>query len=249
MSRAIESHEHEPVTSAESGADDALTRQHREARLGRRLRAARKARRLSLRELAGRLDVSASFISQMENGKARPSVATLYTMSSALGVSMDELFREEETDSSIDDVTQLPEREGPASRVSSGGAEGSSVPPSPGNVVRSRGRRRLELDSGVVWEQLASLPGSEIDFMLVTYAVGGSSTPDDRLLRHTGVEYGYVHSGRLEVTLGFETLILEEGDSVAFDSTNPHRLTNAGDAPAEVIWFVRGRGDGTPPQL
>jgi transcriptional regulator with XRE-family HTH domain len=48
--------------------------------LGPRLRALRLSRGLSLRELARRLDLSPSTISQIETGKLQPSVRTLYAL-------------------------------------------------------------------------------------------------------------------------------------------------------------------------
>ena len=69
----------------------------------------------------------------------------------------------------------------------------------------------------------------------------GEIRADDRLMRHPGREYGYVLSGRLGVQLGFERHELETGDSIAFDSTMPHRLWNLGDEPVHGIWFVVGR--------
>lgn len=215
-----------------------------EARLGARLRTAREQVGLSVRGLARELHVSASFVSQLENGKARPSVATLYAMSSALGVSVDDLFSDEGPDfSNVERRAPSNGRQHPTGRSDSAFANddpgaGSAVKA----VVRPDGRRRLELNSGVVWEQLAAT-GTDADFMLVTYDVGGSSTPDERLIRHQGVEYGYIIRGTLEVVIGFETHMLEPGDSIAFGSATPHRLRNVGDEPVEAIWFVRGRGD------
>ena len=60
--------------------------------LGGKLRLARQQAGLSLRELARQLSVSPSFLSQMENGKSQPSVATLYSIAQVLEVSIDELF-------------------------------------------------------------------------------------------------------------------------------------------------------------
>ena len=34
---------------------------------------------------------------------------------------------------------------------------------------------------------------------------------------------------------------LHAGDSIAFDSTQPHRLWNTGNEPVHGIWFVMGR--------
>ena len=55
--------------------------------LGERIREERMSRGVSLRALAGQVGVSASMISQIENGKSQPSVSTLYAITSALGVS------------------------------------------------------------------------------------------------------------------------------------------------------------------
>ena len=63
--------------------------------MGERLRAVRRERGLSLRDLAKRLDVSPSLISQVETGRASPSVSTLYAMAQALSVSVDDLLFDE----------------------------------------------------------------------------------------------------------------------------------------------------------
>ena len=99
----------------------------------------------------------------------------------------------------------------------------------------------VELDSGVIWERLTSHEHEDVDFLHVIYDVGGSSASDERLMRHPGREYGYVLSGRLGVQLGFERHELGSGDSIAFDSTTPHRLWNLGDEVVHGVWFVMGR--------
>src|SRR5204863_1065370 len=63
--------------------------------LGPRLRAIRIARGVGLRELARRLDLSPSSISQIETGKIRPSVRTLYALASEFGVTVDEILFDE----------------------------------------------------------------------------------------------------------------------------------------------------------
>jgi transcriptional regulator with XRE-family HTH domain len=192
--------------------------------IGSRLREEREAARLSQRELARRLGVSASLISQIESGQSKPSVSTLYAIVTELGVSLDYVFRVHED-----------ELEG-ARAVGAGPEE---VAPRP--VVHPEERHTVELDSGVVWERLTSHLHEDVDFLHVIYDVGGSSSPEERLMRHPGREYGYVLSGRLGVQLGFERLELGPGDSIAFDSTMPHRLWNLGDEAVHGIWFVVGR--------
>src|SRR5688500_6006330 len=81
------------TTSAEPAEADSGDHAHT---LGSRLRQARLQANLSLREMARQLGVSPSFVSQLENGKSQPSVATLYSLAQLLGVSMDRLFDNQE---------------------------------------------------------------------------------------------------------------------------------------------------------
>ena len=103
-------------------------------------------------------------------------------------------------------------------------------------MVRPNERKVLVLDSGVTWESLTSSHHEKTDFMFVRYEVGGSSTLEDRLIRHAGMEYGFILSGTLQIALGFDTHVLNAGDSISFDSSRPHRLYNIGDVAVEAIW-------------
>jgi transcriptional regulator with XRE-family HTH domain len=199
--------------------------------MGDRLRRARTARGLSLRAIAKRLGVSPSLISQVETGRAKPSVSTLYALANELGISLDELmFMDTPPPDLTDDRT-------PA-RLE------DSLPHDP--VQRADSRASIRLDSGVVWERLTTESLRNVDFLYVTYEVGGASSPEDSYQRHTGQEWGYVLSGALCVNIGFEEYVLGPGDAITFDSAAPHRLSNQGDAPVRAIWFVLGRGSADP---
>ncbi|MEX2106222.1 MAG: helix-turn-helix domain-containing protein [Solirubrobacterales bacterium] len=179
--------------------------------MGQRLRTAREQRGLSLREVARRLGISASALSQIETGKSRPSVKTLYAIVSELGLSMDQLLA------------------GPADK------SGSLI------VQRAESRPSLSLDSGVTWDRLTAAQDPNVDILYFTYEPGGSSSGSDELVRRNGREYGVVISGELELSVGLEKIILGPGDSCSFDSDEPHRLANPGDEPTTAIWFVAGR--------
>ena len=60
--------------------------------MGERVRVERARRGLSVRGLAREIGVSASLISQIETGKSQPSVSTLYAITTALGISVEDLF-------------------------------------------------------------------------------------------------------------------------------------------------------------
>jgi transcriptional regulator with XRE-family HTH domain len=196
--------------------------------VGQRLRAERERHGLSLRELARRLAISPSALSQIETGRSRPSVGTLYAIVTELGLSLDGLFGSA--------------RAGDAGAGATGGATGA---PGAGAslVQRHNTRKSLDLESGVRWERLTPTSEPDADFLHVVYEVGGASSRPGTHMRHMGREYGLVLSGRLRVTIGFdeEQYELGPGDSIAFESSRPHRLENAGDEPVEAIWFVVGR--------
>ncbi|MEU6040865.1 XRE family transcriptional regulator [Actinomadura sp. NPDC047616] len=116
-----------------------------------------------------------------------------------------------------------------------------------GPLLRSGEREVLELESGVTWERLGHVPGTNVDFLLVTYAPGGSSSGSGKLMRHGGVEHGYLLEGELTLTLGFETHRMRPGDSVSFPSATPHRYHNEGDVPAVGVWFVHDTETPWPP--
>ncbi len=214
--------------SAHSGAVDDS------AQVGQRLRSAREELGLSLREVARRLDISASALSQIETGKSRPSVKTLYAIVSELGLSMDQLFADGAGEPKETPVAPPPEL-----------VNGDTRPEAP-VVQRSDSRSSLELDSGVSWDRLTAAHDPNVDFLLTTYHPGSSSSGSDKLVRHNGREYGIVLSGELELSVGFEKFLLGPGDSCSFESNEPHRLANPGEEPTTAIWFVIGRRSSDP---
>lgn len=197
-------------------------------RLGSRLREEREKRGVTVRGLARDVGVSASMVSQIETGKVQPSVSTLYAITTALGIAVEDLF----TPSADAGAIPSPRDEAMDS------LRGKRLGP----LVRPADRRVLQLDSGVTWELLGELPQHTVDFLRVTYAPGGTSSSLGGLMRHPGSEYGHLLSGELVLTLGFEELTLHPGDSVCFDSTTPHSYRNQGTDPAIGVWFVIERG-------
>lgn len=207
--------------------------------LGARLKAARTRSGMSLREVARQLEVSPSFVSQLENGKSRPAVVTLYSMAQLLNVSIDELFAKEPALGEVDLPTDP--LHGAISRANLGSPSDAWLQNESGRrlVITPPGlRSRLVMDSGVIWEQLASNSDHALDFMEVIYPAGSRSTNDGRMLRHEGYEYAYLLAGELQITLGFETHSLRAGESMALDSTVPHLFTNLGNKAARGIWCV-----------
>ncbi len=236
--------------------------------IGGGLRLRRRELGLSLRDLAERLGVSPSLISQIERGRANPSVSTLYAIVGELDISLDELLfndrRPGEPAAEAPEVdaeaamaaaaetvaapngTRRPDADDPAAGLPAG-PEGplagrhehgraSAMP-----VQRAAMRKHIRLASGVIWQRLTTTSEAGVEFLYVIYEVGGASSAEDAFQRHAGHEWGYVISGQLHVTIGFDEHVLEPGDAISIDSRIPHRLSNLGDTPVHAIWFVLGR--------
>lgn len=205
------------------------------AALGPRLRAIRLARGIGLRELARRLDLSPSSISQIETGKMQPSVRTLYAFAEELGVTVDEvLFAAGPV------VPPLP---------AAGPEPTGTTSPGPGLAVqRADERPAITLNSGVTWERLMLWADEDVEFIEATYEPGGASSAPEGFVRHNGHEFGYVLEGTLRVVVGFDEFILDPGDVITFPSATPHRLSNEGTETVRAVWVVRGRRSGPPAQ-
>lgn len=178
--------------------------------IGGRLRELRLAQGIGLRELARRVGVTASLLSQMERGGVNPSVVTLFRIAEALNTTTDYFFGDDRT---------------------------SELPPEP--VVQRSNRARIQLSGGITWERLTPTDEHDFEFMHCMYPPGTTSAPE--MQRHPGKDYGVLLEGRLDIEVGFRTYHLEPGDSIAFDASLPHRLTNPGDVPARTVWVVLER--------
>jgi transcriptional regulator with XRE-family HTH domain len=222
--------------------------------VGERIREERTKRGVSLRSLARGVGVSASLISQIETGKCQPSVSTLYAITTTLGISVEDVFQPAGAAPGAPADAAAPAPVPGASSLGAAPLAAQHPPGAPAAVLaaaRSYGavgrrdeREVLRLDSGVTWERLGHVPGFHADFLLVTYAPGGSSSGTGQFMRHTGAEYGYLMEGELILTLGAEEHRLTAGQSVSFPSSTPHRYRNDGARPAVGVWFVSGENGG-----
>lgn len=196
-----------------------------EANLGPQLRAARTERGISVREVARRIGVSPSLVSQIETGKTQPSVGTLYALLTELDLSFDTLVNG-------GPVTNRRHADLPLE-------QGLGHVPSP--VVLRENRTVLHLEGGVVWERLNALLPDVVDFLYTTYPPGACSSPTRKHMRHMGIEFGYVLEGALTITIQDKRYVVEAGDAISFDSSIPHLLANEGSTVVYGLWCVFGR--------
>src|SRR5947199_7241448 len=122
-----------PTSGPPSGpASGPVDRGSEASKVGSRLRAEREHLGITLRELARRVGVSPSLVSQIELDRVNPSVSTLYSLVTELGMTMGEVFGDSE---SVEPVVRTQAVDG-------------------GLVERPGTRRVINLESGVRWERL-----------------------------------------------------------------------------------------------
>jgi transcriptional regulator with XRE-family HTH domain len=192
------------------------------ADVGQRLRSVRQERGIGLRELSRRLGVSPSALSQIETGRTRPTVMTLRSIVSELEMSLDDLLRV------------------PGARAPVVIQEAATAPARPDVVLHADDRRTIDLGTGVCWERLTPLAEPHADFLFVTYEPGSSSSWEPTAARRAGRAYGLVLSGHIQIALGRGEHALGPQDSIAFDTSLPHRIDNVRDEPATAIWCTVG---------
>lgn len=218
--------------------------------IGKKLRSIRLEQKLSLRELAEKAEVSASLLSQIENGKANPSVRSLYSIAEALALPVNYFFPNESGSRNSDGLTgdeaSVPLTASEARTIQEatpdevvqalGIALRDENPTNRGPVVRADSRSIIELQGNVAWSRLTPDQEEMGEFLQICYDMGATSGA--KLSRHSGREFGFILKGALTVELGFDSYLLKPGDSIIFDSETPHRLTNHGNVPVEALWVI-----------
>jgi transcriptional regulator with XRE-family HTH domain len=112
-----------------------------------------------------------------------------------------------------------------------------------GRVVRRADRRRIAYPGlGAIDEFVTSNMNGRLQVILSTIEPGGG-TGDEPYAHESDEEVVVVLSGRLELWVGDERHLLEEGDSATYSSRLPHRNTNPGPGRAVVLFCV------TPPSF
>lgn len=192
------------------------------SRIGELVAHYRHERGLGVSELARKVGVTPSLISQIERGASRPSVATLFALAEALDVAVD-VFAGRGT--------------GPApARPASGAAPQPASPGESRYVVRRRVRRTISIAGGVDWELLTPVQREDVEFLELVY--GPHAESNEALYRHPGFEMMLVLEGRFDIHVGFETYALEMGDSISFPSSLPHRYVNPTDAESRAVTVI-----------
>lgn len=162
---------------------------------------------LTLVGLARKVKLSQPFLSQIENGRARPSLMSLHRIAEALGTTPQALF---------------------------GGASDSEVGPV---VVRANEVRMVDVHSdadATASESICQLLiAGDAPFHMLEF--DGLPTAFLDYFSHDGFEATYVIAGRMEIDIDGTITELGPGDSISYSSRLPHRLRAAGTRRSRVL--------------
>ena len=176
--------------------------------IGAKIKSIRDSKQLSIEEVAERSGLSVEQIERIESNVDFPSLAPLIKIARVLGVRLGTF---------LDDQSEL----GPVICRKKDSNDSNSI-----GFTNNSMENRKHMKSGRHMEPfLIDVAPSEegVDFVLST---------------HEGEEFIYVLAGVLEINYGKNTYILEEGDSIYYDSIVAHHVHAAADSTAKILGVV-----------
>ncbi len=178
-------------------------------RFGDKVRTVREKRGLTLREVAEKVGVSESMVSQIERNRVSPAIDTLLALADALDIDLEYLFADYRRERSVHIVK----------------AKNRATFSKPGVLYQ-----RLAQLEGLV-PGMDGIEAYQIDLE------PGAKTGSDQY-GHVGSELGLVVEGHAELTVGRQSYSLESGDSAGFASDFPHILRNVGEKTLRLFWVI-----------
>lgn len=176
--------------------------------LGSKLRQLRMRKKIALTELGKHTGLSASMLSQLENGKLIPTLPTLARVAMVFDVGLDYFFGTRRR-AGLFEVVRKEER----MRF-------------PNDVDAER--------PGFYFEVLAFKANNKpIEAYLAEFPAREESEAFQHT--HSGAELLHLLEGQLEVIYQDETVVLEAGDSAYFDATELHSYRGVSEEPAKAL--------------
>ncbi|MBO4825994.1 MAG: cupin domain-containing protein [Prevotella sp.] len=162
--------------------------------IGERLKGLRDVLDIPAEEVAELCGITKEQYLRMEEGESELSVANLQKIAKQYGVSLDVLLFGEEPHMSSYFLTRK--------------GQGMSI-------ERRKAYKYQSLASG--------FRGRKADPFIVTVEPKPDDAPKE-MNSHNGQEFNMVLEGTLQLSIGPKTVVLNEGDSIYFDATQPHGM-------------------------
>ena len=176
--------------------------------IGERLRGLRDVLDIPVSEMAETIGVSADKYEKIEQGEMDITISNLMKIARKYGVSTEELIFAETPHMKSYFVVR----------------NGQGV-----SIERTKAYKYQSLVSGFV--------NHKADVFIVTV----EPKPEAHVVyknSHPGQEFNLVLEGKMELYIAGKTIVLEEGDSIYFDSTKPHGMLAIGDKAVKFLAFT-----------
>jgi Predicted transcriptional regulators len=184
-----------------------------EKNIGTKIKSIRESKQITIEELAERSQLSVAQVNNIENDTNVPSLAPLIKIARALGVRLGTF---------LDDSGNL----GPAvSRKNT----------APESIHTSNAEEKTEAHNNFFALAPQKAGRSMEPFFIEINAVDDGTL---ELSAHEGEEFIYVLQGTLKIIYGQDTYILEEGDSIYYDSIVDHLVCAADENGAKIVAVV-----------
>jgi transcriptional regulator with XRE-family HTH domain len=175
--------------------------------ISQRIREVRGVKGWTLDKLADVTGLSKGYLSQIENCDKVPTINTLTKISFGFGMDVKTLITGEQND----------------------------IPPAKCTVVRSRERERAidpRFASAHIYESVTHKKRNRtMDAYVITF---GPELPKDYMV-HEGEELVFALEGRHEMIYDGQSMIIEPGDCIYFESNRPHNARSLDNRPAKVL--------------
>lgn len=179
--------------------------------IGIKLREIRKKNGFTINYVAKKTNFTPSFISQLERGLTRASIASLQKITKVLGISMSNFFSDEGENNAKNHEEDI-------------------------KVIREKNRKKITYPDQLSKDYF--LTGLNGQFG-VTYSEIESNMGSGGLFSHgPGEECIIVLEGQLDITIDKHNYKLYKGDSITFLSKAPHGWKNTGSITAKLIWVT-----------
>lgn len=170
-----------------------------------RLKDIRKEKNITLQELAEAAGVTKGMLSQVENNRTIPSLTVFLNIIKSLHIDINDFFQDFNT-------------------------RGSKV------IFKKKEQYQpfeKENTVGFHYQRIMSSTIDEyhVDFVLLTLMPNAQRM----MVQTDAFEFKYILSGKVEYTIGEEVFIMEAGDSIFFDATEPHNPRNIGENEAQLL--------------
>jgi transcriptional regulator with XRE-family HTH domain len=180
--------------------------------LAARLRLLRQEKKFTLATLAAKAGVTKGFLSQVEHGTKAPSISTLMRVAQTLDVTVGALF------------------------------EGEVKPDPIYSLVRAHERQRYAREGSLYGYHYEAIAFRKAVKKMEPFIVFPPLRMPHKFFHHEGDEMVLVLSGRIQVDLDGELIVLNPGDCIYFDASTPHRSRSLGKRLSRAVVVVSALG-------